>query len=154
MTLNIVDGNIVVTPTEIDLQDENLVSLNLKVLFDCCTTLLDEQQELPIEGDTITIPYSINPDGSVLKDGVYQVELYAEYQNQGKTKETLCIFADTTLKCQIAEYVATSTDTDLGWLYVLLLKTNECECNCTSACEIVKKVRAILAKGPVSCKTC
>jgi hypothetical protein len=154
MQLQLTDNFIVATPTEIDLQDVNLESIRTKVLFDCCTTLVDENVTLPYGPDHISFPHTINADGDVFKDGVYQVEIYAEYANGSKVSETLCIFVDTTLKCEVAEFVSKNVNTDLGWLYVVLTKTNECDCNCTYACEILKKIRIILGQQPASCPTC
>lgn len=154
MQLELINNFIVATPTEIDLQDENLTSVTTKVFFDCCTTLVDQEVELPYGTDHISFPHTINADGDIFKDGVYQVEISAEYEDGSKKSEILCIFADTTIKCQVAEYVSKNTDTDLGWLYVILTKTNECDCNCAYACEIIKKVRTILGQQTTPCPTC
>lgn len=154
MQLNLTDNFIVATPSQIDLQDEDLVSLTAKVYFDCCTTLVDEAITLPYEGEYLSFPHTINADGDVFKDGVYQVEIHAEYEDGSKESEVLCIFADTTLKCLVAEHISKNTGTDLGWLYVILTKTNECDCNCAYSCEIIKKVRTLLGQQTTTCPTC
>lgn len=151
MTLALVENEIIVTPTEIDLEDANIATLNLSILFDCCTELVNEDKELPYVGTTITVLPAINVEDDTFKDGVYQVTITATYENGSIITETRCIFVDTSIKCDVADFIAQAPTSEVGPLYVILLKTNDCECNCTTACEILKRIREIIGLEPTSC---
>lgn len=154
MNLSFSDGFLVIVPVEIDFQDVNLTSLNISVLFDCCTEVYNEDVTLPTVFESVSVEYIINEEDGTFKDGIYQVIIQAEYENGSKKKETGCIFADTSLKCDIAEILADDTSSVLGPLYVILQNSDSCECNCGALCEIMKRVRALLGQEAASCSNC
>lgn len=151
MLLVISNNTLVGTPEEIDLQDEYLSTLNVQVLFDCCTEVFNMNLAIPYEGDTVEIPHTVSEEDGLFKDGIYQVILTATYEDGSIITETKCIFPDTSLKCSIADFVANNPKSEIGPLYVILLKSNECDCNCGAACEIMKSIRTILGQTPASC---
>lgn len=151
MTLEITNNTLTGTPEEIDLQDEALSTLNVQVLFDCCTEVYNEDMTIPYEGETLEVPHTVNEEDDLFKDGVYQMVVTATYENGSIITETRCIFADTSLKCSIADFLATNPKSELGPLYVVLVRSNSCECNCGAACEIMKSIRSILGQTPASC---
>ncbi len=151
MELILENNFIVVTPSEINLEDVTLEALNVQVLFDCCTELVNEDYDVPHNSATISIPHTINEEDDLFKDGVYQIKITATYTNGSIITETRCIFADTSIKCQVADFIAQAPTSEVGPLYVILLKTNECECNCSTACEILKRIRQIIGQEVTSC---
>lgn len=150
MTLEFVDGELIATPTELVLED--VVSLNAQITFDCCKLIYYMDETVPVEGDSLSFSYLINPDGEDFRDGIYQVKLVGTYENGTTISETLCIFADSLIGCAVAEYVSKNRESDAGWIYYLLTKTDTCACNCGASCELMKMLRSILGHGV--CRDC
>ncbi|MCB9019265.1 MAG: hypothetical protein H6546_02955 [Chitinophagales bacterium] len=154
MNLSISGDFLVIEPAGIDFQDVTLSSLNISILFDCCTEVYNEDVTLPTFAESMAVSYTVNEEDGKFIDGVYQVIINAEYEDGSKKKETGCIFADTSLKCSIAEVLASDPSNVLGPLYVILKNSDSCDCNCGALCEIMKRVRALLGQEAASCSNC
>jgi len=155
LTFDLVDFELFVQNQPFD-NGVTYTNLKFSVIKNCCG--LDEKvydvtfSTVEYEEDLSVVANNLVLDTSEFKEDVYIFKFQYESDNGDLYETVVCYFYEIDMACRIADYIYKNGTTAASGLYEILIRTNECKCNCDASCAIYKEIlKELDGQGECNC---
>lgn len=155
LTIDVVDFELFIQSQPFD-DGITYDTLEFKIIKNCCgfeetvykgnTAFFNENANLSVVSNNLVLPIE------VFEEDVYTFIFNYETSDGDYYETNVCYFFEENLACRIADYIYNNGSTEASGLYEVLIRANECKCNCDSLCATYKEIlKELDGQGECNC---